>query len=164
MSLIKLNKIRWGVLITSLVIPFVIAAISGAVTTANLMTWYSGLEKPTFNPPNEVFAPVWTTLYFCMGISLYLIRTEAKSKMRNKALVLFSIQLFFNFCWSIIFFHFHELAISFYWILVLWLLLLVTIYHTYEVNVWATVLLVPYVLWVGFASVLNLLIWQLNPS
>ncbi len=84
-------------------------------------TWYETLNKPSFNPPNWVFGPVWTTLYFLMGISLFLIWKQLPGRERNRAILVFMIQLFLNFCWSFLFFYFHQLGLALVEILLLWL-------------------------------------------
>ena len=156
------KRIHWVSLIVCILIPLVIGFVSGIATAQGVDGWFTTLNKPSFNPPNWLFAPVWTALYIAMGVALYLIYHSSPDKYRNRSLLLFGIQLFFNFLWSFLFFYYHYLEFSFYWIITLWLILLVLIYNVFEKSRWATMLLIPYLLWVGFASVLNFSIWQLN--
>ncbi|MCB0646047.1 MAG: tryptophan-rich sensory protein [Saprospiraceae bacterium] len=156
------KKINWLSLTICLLIPVVVGIISGFATAKGVSGWYVSAEKPSFNPPNNLFAPVWTVLYLAMGLALYIIWNSPPTESRKRALIFFGIQLFFNFLWSFLFFNFQLLDVAFFWIFTLWLLILATIYYTYDISLWATALLIPYVLWVGFASVLNFSIWQLN--
>ena len=99
-------------LLICIAIPLVIGSISGFATAREVGGWFRLLQKPTFNPPSYLFAPVWTTLYALMGISLYLIWSSPKNAARSKALQIFSLQLFLNFSWSILFFSFHLLFVA----------------------------------------------------
>ncbi|KYK24635.1 TspO protein [Euryarchaeota archaeon SM23-78] len=141
-----------------------LAGIIGSFFTANsIPTWYLGLAKPSFNPPNWVFAPVWTTLFILMGVSLYLIWEEGfKSEGVKTGLLLFGVQLILNILWSIIFFGLRNPFIAFIEIVVLWIAILLTILKFYKVSRTAAYLLIPYILWVTFAAILNLIIFILN--
>ncbi len=145
-----------------LTIPLIIGGISGFITSNEIGTWFASLNKPTFNPPNYLFGPVWTFLYIIMGISLYIIWESPKSKERKKALTVFGLQLFFNFWWSILFFSFHLLFVSIIDILILWLCIIYMIKLFKEIKPIASYLNIPYIVWVSFASVLNISIWWLN--
>ena len=148
--------------IICLIIPLIIGGISGFITSNEIGTWYTTLKKPTFNPPNYLFGPVWTLLYILMGISLYMIWESPKSKERKKALKVFSLQLFFNFWWSILFFSFHLLFVAVIDILLLWIYIIYMIKLFKEVKPLAAFINIPYLLWVSFATVLNISIWWLN--
>ncbi len=132
-------------------------------TISSIPTWYQTLNKPFFSPPNWVFAPVWTTLYFLMWISLFLIWQKGlkKDEVRN-GILLFFLQLFLNFLWSLLFFGLHLPALAFIDIVLLWLSIILCIKTFYLINKIASYLLLPYILWVSFAGLLNLAIVILN--
>ena len=127
----------------------------------SISNWYVLLNKPSWTPPNWLFAPVWTTLYALMGISLYLI-VQSKSRIRSKALAIFGIQLLLNFLWTIVFFNQHLLFVSFAVILTLWIGILGTILITWKVSKYASLILIPYLGWVSIATLLNLSVLILN--
>lgn len=134
------------------------AGIVGSIATANsVTTWYPTLTKPSFNPPSWIFGPVWTTLYFLMGVSLYLVWGKKKTDLKW-----FWIQLILNALWSIAFFGLKNPLLAFVLIILLWASILLTIKSFQKVNKTAAVLLFPYLAWVSFASLLNLFIVVLN--
>lgn len=138
-----------------------LAGVVGAIfTTPQIKGWYSGLNKPSFNPPSWIFGPVWTTLFILMGVSLYLvwIKGDKTIKARN----MFALQLVLNMFWSIIFFHYQSPGIAFAELILLWLVIILTIIKFYKFSKPAAYLLFPYILWVSFAGVLNYFIWILN--
>ena len=138
-----------------------LAGIVGSVfTISSIPTWYSTLQKPSFSPPNWVFGPAWIILYLLMGISAFLV--WSKDKRTKTALRIFICQLVLNALWSIIFFGFHNPFWAFIEIIALWLAILATILSFYRISRSAAYLLLPYILWVSFASVLNLSIVILN--
>lgn len=148
-------------------ISILICQLAGLVgsffTTPAIATWYATLIKPSFNPPNWLFAPVWTTLFLFMGIALYLIwQKDLKDKAVKFAMWLFGIQLVFNILWSVLFFGLQQPLLAFIEIIVLWILILLTIIKFYKLDKVAGILLIPYILWVSFAAVLNFSLWQLN--
>lgn len=149
-------------LVVCIAIPLMIGGLAGLATTANINTWYVGLNKPVFNPPNFIFAPVWTVLYVLMGISLYLIWVAPKDKNRTVALRIFAIQLVLNFAWSFIFFQYHLIFLALIEIVTIWLVVLLMISAFHKVNRIAAYLQIPYLLWVSFATGLNAAIWMLN--
>lgn len=133
-------------------------------TTPKIATWYQDIVKPSFNPPNYLFGPVWTILFVLMGISLYIIWT---SKYKNKAykkevIIIFAIQLIINIFWSVLFFRLESPMLAFFEIIALWIAILATIIGFYKISKIASLILIPYILWVSFASVLNFFIWKLN--
>ncbi len=143
-------------------IPLLIGAISGIATASSIDTWYVELTKPTFNPPNYLFGPVWTCLYILMGISFYMILQSPKTELRKKAIIIFYTQLFLNFCWSFLFFKFQLLGLAFIEIIFIWVSIVMMIILYFEINKTAALLQIPYLLWVSFASILNGSIWFLN--
>jgi len=149
-------------LIICITVPLLIGGISGFATATSITDWYVGINKPSFNPPNYLFGPVWTTLYILMGISFYMILQTPSTEFRKKAIAIFCIQLFLNFCWSFIFFKFQLLGLAFIEIIFMWFSILTMIIIFFEINKKAALLQIPYLLWVSFASVLNGSIWFLN--
>jgi len=149
-------------LLVSLILPIGLGAIAGLFTTQEIAGWYASLNKPSFNPPSNLFGPVWTALYILMGVSMFLIWNTPKTQLRQKALAIFGIQLFLNFWWSILFFSFHAVLLSLVDILVMWLLIIYMISLFKKIKPVAAYLQVPYLLWVTFATVLNMCIWYLN--
>jgi translocator protein len=136
---------------------------SGLIGSARNNPWFDSLAKPSWFPPPSLFGPVWTTLYLLMGIALWLIwKSNADAAAKKPALLLFALQLLFNFLWSIIFFRFRSPAGAFADIILLDIALGFTIYFFGAISKPAAWLLVPYLAWVSFASVLNLAIWTMN--
>ena len=154
----KLVKVLLAIIVCEAV------GILGSVfTIPAITTWYQTLNKPVFSPPNYVFGPIWTTLYALMGISIFLIlEKKIKNKEKNKLIYLFSLQLFLNFLWSIIFFGFHLPLLAFLDIVFLWVSILLLIIRFWKISKPASYLLMPYLLWVSIASVLNAAIVILN--
>ena len=150
-------------LVISILIPVLVGAVSGYFTSSGVDGWYAAANKPWFNPPDWIFAPVWTTLYVLMGTALFLVwRTESAKTLKQTAIILFAVQLTLNFFWSFIFFKLQQPAWAFAEIIVMLLMILLTILWFRKINVAAAWLLVPYICWVSFASVLNYSIWKLN--
>jgi tryptophan-rich sensory protein len=156
---ISLKKIT--LFIISLLIPQLAGFIGSLFTIKNIPTWYASLSKPFFNPPNWIFAPVWTALFILMGVSLYLVLTKQK-KISTPPVKIFFIQLAINTLWSIVFFGMREPGLAFIIIVVLWFLIYYIIKIFYKIDKVASYLLLPYLAWVSFASVLNFSIWILN--
>jgi len=137
--------------------------LGSLATTPSIGGWYKGLVKPSFNPPNWIFGPVWTTLYLLMGVALFLVwRLGLKTEGVQAALILFLIQLALNTLWSILFFGLHQPLLAFIEIIALWAFILWTMIKFFGLSRPAGWLLVPYLLWVSFASVLNFFLWRLN--
>ncbi len=150
-------------LIASILIPQAAGGIGSLFTMASIPTWYAALNKPSFNPPNWIFAPVWTLLFLMMGIALAFIWKEGLSRREVKiALTFFMIQLFMNVLWSFLFFYLKMYFAAFIEIIILWFGILITLVSFYRISRIAGYLLVPYLLWVSFAIVLNFFLWQLN--
>lgn len=149
-------------LIINIGIPLLVGTLSGYLS-GNSRAAYQQLEQPSFAPPGWLFPIVWSILFVLMGISSYLIYTsEDNHQQRNKTLLLYGIQLFVNFFWSIIFFIGEMYLFAFIWILLLWGLIFATIYAFYQISKPAAYLLIPYLLWVTFAGYLNLILYLLN--
>lgn len=149
-------------LVISLIITVGLGSLGGIFTISEIPNWYAGLQKPSFNPPNWLFGPVWTLLYTLMGISVYLIWKQPVSTERNTGLILFVVQFVLNFCWSIIFFKQHQLGWALVEIMIMWVFILLTIIWFGKISSTASWLLVPYISWVSFAALLNAAIWKLN--
>lgn len=144
---------------------FLLVALgAGAGVLFGPSDWYDGLLKPTFNPPAAIFGPVWTALYAMMAIALWLVRRDREddTAMRRRAIRLFWIQFALNLLWSPLFFGLRSPGAAFVDICLLWLALLATALAFGKVRPLAGYLLVPYVLWVSFALVLNGTIWLMN--
>lgn len=141
-----------------------IGYLSSLVTQESVATWYPTLEKPIFNPPNWVFAPVWTTLYVMMGIAAGLVwnKIETQREVVKRALTFFAIQLLLNALWSYLFFGLHNPLLALLEIVVLWLMIYETFIQFNKINKIAAYLFIPYILWVSFAFLLNASIWWLN--
>ncbi|MDP2638765.1 MAG: TspO/MBR family protein [Candidatus Azambacteria bacterium] len=176
--------------IIKLIVSILICQLAGVVgsifTAPAIKTWYVSLNKPYFSPPNWIFAPVWTVLFLLMGISLYLVWAknwhievkagEAERKTWNpisrklltgswreeNAVLIFVLQLILNVLWSVIFFGLKSPGLAFFEILMLWFAILYTIVNFYRISKFASFLLLPYILWVTFATVLNFAVWRLN--
>ncbi len=149
-------------LIGCILLPLLVGAVSGFATASSITTWFVTLHKPFFNPPNYLFGPVWTCLYLLMGISFFRVVQSPVSELRTKAIRIFLVQLFLNFCWSFIFFKFQLLGVALVEILVMWIAILTMILTFKKLNATTAYLQVPYLLWVTFATVLNASLWWLN--
>lgn len=150
-------------IILVVVVCVTIGYLSGMVTRDSITTWYPTLVKPVFNPPNWIFGPVWSLLYVMMGIAAGIIWTSNfEEKMVKKALGFFAIQLALNALWSYLFFGLHNPLLALIEIIILWLLIFETYNQFRTINKTASYLLLPYLAWVSFATVLNFSIWWLN--
>jgi len=150
-------------LVASIVICQGAGLIGSVFTTPAIPTWYAALRKPFFRPPNWLFAPVWITLFTLMGVSAFLVWRRGLDDQQVKiALTIFVIQLILNTSWSVIFFGLRSPLGGLIVISVLWIAILLTILNFSKISMAAGLLLVPYILWVSFAAVLNLFIWRLN--
>jgi benzodiazapine receptor len=141
-----------------------LAGVVGSFFTVNsIPTWYAGLEKPVFAPPNWLFGPVWISLYTLMGVSLYLVwRSGVDRRLVKTALSVFGVQLVLNAFWSILFFGLQSPLLGLIEIAALWIAIAVTIVLFFRVSRSAGLLLLPYIAWVTIAAVLNGFIWRLN--
>ena len=146
-----------------LLLCYAVAGVGALSTVPNIPTWYAALNKPSFNPPNWIFGPVWTLLYTLMAIAAWIVwRKHSTSTTRLDALMVFGLQLTLNFLWTPIFFHFHQLLTAVVVIALLWLAILATILMFWRVSRLAATLLLPYLAWVSFAAALNVAILSLN--
>jgi tryptophan-rich sensory protein len=139
-------------------------AASGTAIFVSVDGWYAGLNKPEWNPPAWVFAPVWTLLYAMMSVAAWLVWREGGWKSQRRALVLFLLQWLLNALWTPLFFGMHRVGLAFAEITILWLVLVTTLVSFWRARKAAAFLLLPYLAWVSFAAALNFAIWRLNPS
>lgn len=150
-------------LVASIIICQGAGLIGSIFTTPAIPTWYEALRKPFFRPPNWLFAPVWITLFTLMGISAFLVWRKGLGDPQVKvALSIFLVQLILNTSWSVVFFGLRSPLGGLIVISILWVAILLTILNFSKVSMAAGLLLVPYILWVSFAALLNLFIWRLN--
>lgn len=157
------DKQRWIWLGVFIIACELTGFLSSLVSNTRNNAWYDALVKPSWNPPDFVFGPVWVMLYFLMGIALWVVVFD-KPDGKNKApaVVLFVLQLFFNFLWSVAFFRMQSPFGALLDILVLLLLIIMTMVLFARHSKIAAYMLIPYLLWVTFAAVLNFEIWRLN--
>ena len=155
-------KHPWIGLVIFLVVCLAAAGIGGAVTTPKIGTWYSTLAKPSWNPPNWIFGPVWSALYFCRPWPLGSSGGKAGFPSAKVPLTLFAVQLALNVLWSCIFFGLEKPGLAFGEVLLFWAAIAATMIVFWQRSMIAGILFVPYLAWVSFASVLNFTIWRLN--
>lgn len=158
MKIIDILKLAASIILCQL------AGFIGSIfTTPAIPTWYESLRKPFFNPPNWIFGPVWVSLYLLMGISLFVVWQRRENNLqKKKGLILFFAQLILNAFWSVAFFGLKSPFLGLINIMLLWVAILFTIQHFLKISKTAAVLLLPYILWVSFAAVLNFSLWILN--
>lgn len=149
-------------IIASVLLAQLAGAIGSFFTFSAIPTWYSYLDKPSFSPPNWIFGPVWTLLYTLMGVAAWLIWRQRKSTGTQQALWLYVSHLVVNSLWSIIFFGWQRPDIAFMVIIILWTMIASMMILFARISRSAAWLLLPYLAWVSFATVLNYAIWQLN--
>lgn len=148
--------------LVSIILPLSLGAIAGIVTAQSIPEWYTTLNKPSFNPPNWIFGPVWTILYILMGISFFLIWKQEPCKERNLAILIFLFQLLLNFAWSFLFFYFKMIGFALIEIILLWINIVIMLVLFYKIKPTASYINIPYLLWVSFATVLNASYYFLN--
>jgi tryptophan-rich sensory protein len=137
--------------------------LSGLISQTYMNPWFDTLNKPSWNPPGYIFGPVWTFLYLLMGTALWLVwKSDAPEQKKKNAELIFALQLFLNFWWSILFFRFHSPAFAFMEIILLLATIFITIFRFAPISRTAAWLMVPYISWVSFASILNYTIWMMN--
>ena len=152
-------KLQWKKLIISIALPLAVGGVSALLTRKGMQDFASVLQPP-LSPPAWLFPVVWTVLYILMGVACYLVWV---SPQRDKnALFAYGIQLFFNFCWSLLFFGAKNYLFAFFWLLLLWAAILWTLVLFYRTRKPAGYLLIPYLVWVAFAGYLNLGVYLLN--
>jgi tryptophan-rich sensory protein len=147
----------------ALVLCFAAAALGSVFTMPAIATWYATITKPVFSPPNWIFGPVWTVLYICMAIALWFVwNIKTKKKEKAAGVKYFYVQLALNSLWSILFFGLHNPSLAVAEIIVLWIMIYLTIRNFFAVSQKAGWLLIPYLVWVSFATVLNFSVALLN--
>jgi translocator protein len=158
-----LPRINYFKLLASVLLCQFAGAVGSVFTASSLADWYTLLEKPVFSPPSWVFFPVWTLLYILMGISLYIVWEKGPQDREVKfGLIIFSIQLVLNSLWSFLFFGLRSPYYGFVEIIFLWFAIFLTIVQFRKISKTASYLLVPYIIWVSFAALLNYYLWTLN--
>jgi tryptophan-rich sensory protein len=163
MNILVMVKINYFKLVLSIIVCQLAGFIGSFFTVSSVSSWYLTLNKPFFNPPSWLFGPVWISLYLLMGISLYIIWNKGITNNQSKiAILIFGIQLILNSLWSIIFFGLKTPLFAFIEIIILWIFIILTIKYFYRISKTASYLLIPYILWVSFAALLNFFIYYLN--
>jgi translocator protein len=152
----------WVGLIVLLLLCFAVAGVSGLATTPNIPNWYAHLAKPSWTPPDWVFGPVWSMLYFTMAVAAWLVWRQAGLAGAAITMALFGIQLLLNALWSWLFFGLHSPGAAAVDIVVLWMAIAATTVAFWRRSALAGILFVPYLVWVSFATALNLALWRLN--
>ncbi len=158
-----MNKKNIYIFIISLIISFLPGIIGSIFTSEAITGWYALLQKPVLNPPDWIFAPVWTVLYLLMAIALFfLVKKAGKLSYIKFALILFTIQLILNGLWSYVFFGLKSLIGAIFIIIPLWITIIMCIMEFRFISIASSWLMVPYLLWVSFAVYLNIAIFLLN--
>ncbi|MBC5786993.1 TspO/MBR family protein [Clostridium facile] len=147
----------------SIVFTLLVGGISGLLIRDGINAYDANIIKPPLTPPNLVFPIVWSILYLLMGIGIACILTiDGPQRLKTRTLLVYIAQLFFNFCWSLIFFNAQAFLFAFIWLIALWILILIMILLFAKQSKWAAWLQLPYLIWVSFAGYLNLGVWILN--
>lgn len=149
--------------IINIAITLSVGALGGWATAKSVQTWYPTLNKPSFNPPNWLFGPVWISLYLLIGIAAYLVWIRRDKIVHfPRTVAIYLIQLLLNLAWSFIFFYLHEIGIALIEIILLLIFIIINAITFYKINKWAGLIFIPYILWVSFASFLTYNIFILN--
>jgi len=157
-----LKKIQWPRLLAALLLPLAVGALSSWLT-GSFSQAYQNVYKPLLSPPGWVFPVVWTVLYLLMGYASYLVWTsEATEGEKKGALTLYAVQLLFNFVWPLLFFRGRLFWFAFVWLVLLWILILLTKRRFDSIERKSGICLIPYLVWVTFAAYLNLGVSLLN--
>lgn len=157
-----MKKINWKLLIICIAIPLAVGGLSALLTKDN-MIMFQYIRKPALSPPAWLFPVVWTILYTLMGIASYLVAvSDASADDKKSALVFYALQLVFNFFWPIVFFNLEAFLFAFIWLIALWVLIIITTLKFFRIDKRAGWLMLPYLLWVTFATYLNYGIYRLN--
>ena len=149
-------------LVASVILCQLAGFLGSLFTTPAIPTWYATLKKPFFTPPHWIFGPVWISLFILMGISLYYVWQRPDHPEFKKAFIFFFVQLILNALWSLAFFGLRLPLLGLVDIILLWMAILLTIQHFSKVSKFAGALLLPYLIWVSFAALLNFSLWILN--
>jgi tryptophan-rich sensory protein len=160
----RITKVPRAILVLAgfLAATFAVAGVSSVFTIKQIPAWYATLVKPSFNPPNQIFGPVWTLLYTLMAIAAWRVWRLPSSRLRTRGLWLFWVQLGLNFAWSFLFFGEHRIGLAAVEIVLLWGTILATMIYFFRLDRLAGVFFALYLAWVSFAAVLNLSIWLKN--
>ncbi|MBS0647675.1 MAG: tryptophan-rich sensory protein [Verrucomicrobia bacterium] len=153
---------NFGVLLIFIVLCLAVELIASRLTLPDVIAWYPTLLKPRWNPPNQIFGPVWTALYLMMAFALWLFWQASTTQSKKAGYFCFGFQLFFNLIWSFLFFVCHSPFWALMDIFLLWVSIFGTLAVFYKTRPLAGYLLIPYLLWVTFAALLNFKIWTLN--
>jgi tryptophan-rich sensory protein len=154
----------WETLLIAVGTPEILGALVGILTSHNIKTWYNNLKKPSFCPPDWIFGVVWPVLYALIGVASYLIYEDGGFQAQLLPLAVYISNLAVNNLWSVVFFGAHQIFLAFLDILLVDGTAIAAFVLFYPVNKVAAYLLVPYIVWVSFASALNFAIWRLNPG
>jgi len=149
-------------LVASVILCQIAGFLGSLFTTPAIPTWYATLRRPFFTPPNWIFSPVWICLFILMGISLFFVWRRTDHPKFKIAFIFFFVQLILNILWSIVFFGLRSPLIGLVDIVLLWIAILFTIFNFLKVSKFSGVLLLPYLVWVSFATLLNFSLWILN--
>lgn len=159
----KNKRFRFFPFFINLLIPFIFAGLGGMITVKSVNTWYPGIHKPAFNPPNWLFGPVWSTLFLLIGISAYLIWTKREQVAHfPRTVAIYFIQLILNLGWSFLFFYCHQIGAALIEICALLVIIGINGLAFYKIDKTAGLLFIPYFLWVSFAAFLTYNIFILN--
>jgi len=150
---------EWAVLVAFVVLTLGVGFTASALTLPSIPTWYAALDKPSWTPPNALFGPVWTTLYILMAVAAWRVWVVGGGWL---PLTIWGAQLALNFAWSLLFFHLHRIDLALANIVALWLAIVATIVTFARIDRPAAWMLVPYLLWVSYATALNASIWSRN--
>ena len=161
-GVLMVMQINFKKLIKNLAIPLGVGLVSGFLTRSGVEEFNLTAIKPFFMAPGWAFPVAWTILYVLMGIAAYLIDVSPNTQSKKFAQALYYVQLFFNFAWSFIFFTFENYLFAFIWIIILWVLIIATTVEFNKIEPKAAYLMIPYIIWVTFASVLNFSVYLLN--
>ena len=156
-----MNKSKIKPYAVSILLTLAVGGLSGFLTSMG-MDSFDALTKPPLTPPSFLFPIVWTVLFILMGVGAARVFLTEPTAARNRALIVYVVQLAVNFLWSIIFFNLQAYGFAFFWLILLWVLILTMIYLFCKVDKPAALLQIPYAIWVTFAGYLNLMIWLLN--
>ena len=149
-------------LIVFIIMCLAVSSVGGAITATSVDTWYQALEKPPFNPPDWVFAPVWSALYILMGVAAWRIWRLRSSKAHHNALSVFGLQLCLNLAWSFLFFGLQHIKLALVEIVILLIVIIINMIMFWRLERLAGLLFVPYVAWVSYATILNASLSLLN--
>ena len=159
--MIELNKSKIKPYDVSILLTLAVGGLIGFLTSMG-MDSFDALTKPPLTPPSFLFPIVWTVLFILMGVGAARIFMTEPTAARNRALIVYVVQLAVNFFWSIIFFNLQAYAFAFFWLILLWVLILTMIYLFCKVDKPAALIQIPYAIWVTYAGYLNLMIWLMN--